>query len=330
MRLTKTHDRPCSPLGQCDPTLDVSIIIVNWNTRELLDACLTSVAQSVGPVRAEIIVVDNGSSDGSAAMVGDVFPNVRLVINTCNVGFAAANNQGLRVAHGRYLLLLNSDTIVLAGAIDQMVRYMDTHAGVGGLGPRLLNEDRSLQVSVFPFPHIARDALVILEVNRWPLVGALTRRYARRRNERMSMETGEVQWVMGSCLLLRRQALVEVGLLDEGYYFTNEEIDLCYRLRQRGWSIVHLVSATIIHLGGRSSAGISAARLVWRYTGPLRYYRLHHDGWQYLVLRIAIAAAAVGHMTVLLLQRPQLSASRSLLSAYARVLRQAYHGDPTV
>jgi N-acetylglucosaminyl-diphospho-decaprenol L-rhamnosyltransferase len=306
---------------------DVSIIIVNWNTRELLRPCLTSIVQNTVPIRGEIIVVDNASRDGSTEMVAQQFPAVHLVANTRNVGFAAANNQGLGRASGRYLLLLNSDTIVLPGAIEEMVRYMDAHPQVGALGPRLLNEDRSAQLSVYPFPHLVRDALVFLEVKNWPLVGTLARWYGDRRNARLSAQTGDVDWVMGACLMLRREALDKVGLLDDGFFFGTEEIDLCYRLRQRGWSVAFLATAAIVHLGGQSWSTISATRLIWFYTARLRYYRLHHPRWEYLTLRAAIALAAMQHIIALLLRHRLSGPGRPLLAAYARVLTHAWRGD---
>jgi GT2 family glycosyltransferase len=310
-----------------DPLLDVSIIIVNWNTRDLLRTCLSSLLQNAGCARCEFIVVDNASRDGSTEMVAREFPGAWLFANTRNVGFAAANNQGLGHASGRYLLLLNSDTIVLPGAIEEMMRYMDAHPRVGALGPRLLNEDRSVQLSVYPFPHLVRDALVFLEVKSWPLLGNMAQWYGDRRNARLNAQTGEVDWVMGACLMLRREALDQVGLLDDGYFFGTEEIDLCYRLRQRGWSVAFLATAAIVHLGGQSWSTISATRLIWFYNARLRYYRLHHPWWQYLALRAAIALAAMAHIIALLLRHHVSGPGRPLLAAYARVLTHAWRGD---
>ncbi len=309
------------PLGVPDPRISTSIVIVNWNTKDLLRDCLASLPMDDS---VEVIVVDNGSRDDSAEMVRQEFPHVQLIVNARNTGFAAANNQGLGYAHGRHLLLLNSDTVVLDRAIEKMARYMDTHQHVGALGPRLLHADHSLQQSVYPFPHTLHDVLVTLQINRWPLVGVVTRWYGRRRDTHMSAQTGDVDWVMGACLLLRREAIDQVGVLDEGYFFNTEDLDLCYRLWQGGWSTVYLTSAEVVHFGGQSWSHISATRLVWTYTMPLRYYRLHHSQWQYFVLRAAIALAALGHMTSLLLDRRQpLPERHRYLAAYAQVLAHA-------
>lgn len=320
-------DGPNGPtVGPLDTSIDVSIVIVNWNTKEILRACLASIQQAVSSLQIETIVVDNASSDGSAEMVKHAFPKVHLLINGRNRGFAAANNQGFARAHGRYILLLNSDTVVLPGAIEEMARYMDANRHVGALGPQLLNEDHSVQVSVYPFPHVARDALVILDINRWPLVSRVTRWYGQRRDRRMSAQTGEVDWVMGSCLLIRREAVERVGVLDEGYFFNAEEMDLCYRLRQHRWAIVYLATATIIHLGGQSRARISAAHLIWFYKGKMRYYRLYHARWQYMVLRLAIALSSLVHMAALIGGRHRTLEARRLLSGYGRVLSLAMSG----
>jgi GT2 family glycosyltransferase len=313
-------------LGDVDPLLDISIVIVSWNTKEILRACLESLRQNTGSTHVEVIVVDNGSRDGSAQMVECDFPAVRLVVNTCNMGFAAANNRGLSAARGRYLLLLNSDTIALPGAIDEMVRYMDAHPRVGALGPRLLNVDGSLQVSVRDFPRLDHDAAMMLEVKHWPVLGDMARRHLQRAYLPDPEQTREVDWVMGACLLLRREAVEQVGPLDDAYFFFFEEVDLCYRLRQHGWSVVFLSKAGIVHLGGQSWARVSAPRLVWYYRGLLRFYRLHYSRGRQLVLRGGVALGAAGHVLWFLLRRRWVPGAQQLLAAYARILAVALGG----
>ncbi len=313
------------PLGSLDPALDLSIVIVNWNTRDLLDACLTSVCDYLIPLCGETIVVDNGSSDGSADMVAQQFPGVHLIVNATNKGFATANNQGLELARGRYILLLNSDTLVQPDALERMVRYIGAHPSVGALGPRLLNADRSLQSSARNFPRLLNDSLGFLEVRRWPLVGRLAEHYDRATALYWDdhRQTREVDWLMGACLLLRREALEQVGLLDEGYFFFAEEADLCYRLRRSGWSIVFFADADIVHLGGQSSAQVPARRLVWHYTSALRFYCLHRSGLQQSVLRAVIAFAATTHIASLLVRHRQATHARAILNAYLHVLVRA-------
>lgn len=312
-------------LPPLDPLIDVSVVIVNWNTRELLRGCLSSLLDHVDSLQIETIVVDNGSGDGSAAMVAREFPWVCLLTNTRNLGFAAANNQGMSRAHGGYLLLLNSDTVVLPGALQRMIHFMDEHPHVGALGPRLLNADGSLQSSARDFSRPGRDALAILEVERWPLVGTIARRNMRRRSAYWSdhQPTREVDWAMGACLLLRRDALEQVGLLDDAYFFFAEEMDLCYRLRQQGWPVVFLADAEIVHLGGQSASRVPAARLVWHYTGLLRFYHLHRPRLQQIVIRAVIALAATAHIVWLLAAHRGSPDGRVILASYARVLARA-------
>jgi N-acetylglucosaminyl-diphospho-decaprenol L-rhamnosyltransferase len=314
-----------APLGPLDPTVDVSVIIVNWNTRELLRDCLASLYDTAGAVRVETIVVDNASTDGSAEMVRRSFPQARLLVNRRNMGFAAANNQGLAIAHSRYALLLNSDTVVLPGALAAMARYMDAHPCVGALGPRLLNADRSLQSSARDFPRPGPTALAVLEVDHWPLADGLARRYERRTSLHGSdhRRTREVDWLMGACLLLRRDAIARVGGLDEGYFFFAEEMDLCYRLRQLGWRVVFLAAAEIVHLGGQSSARVPAARVVWHYAGLLRFYQRHYTRAAQVILRGAIIAAVAQHLVRLALRHARSPQARPLVTAYMRVLVRA-------
>jgi len=317
---------PVGRLGALDPLVDLSIVIVNWNTRELLRDCLTSIQRSLGSVRAEVLIVDNGSRDGSVEMVARNFPAVRVLVNKRNDGFAAANNRGLSLASGRYLLLLNSDTIVLPGTLEEMLRYMNAHPGVGALGPRLLNEDGSLQVSVRDFPRLDHDAAMMLEVKHWPAIGNLARRYMQRAYAPEPERVREVDWVIGACLLLRREALEQAGVLDNGYFFFFEEVDLCYRLRQYNWSIVYLGAVAIVHLGGQSWAHVSAQRLVWYYRGLLRFYRLHAARWRYLLLRGGVALGASGHVVWLLPRQRRSRDTRPLLAAYGRILAYAVAG----
>ncbi|HEY9721557.1 MAG TPA: glycosyltransferase family 2 protein [Oscillatoriaceae cyanobacterium] len=227
----------------------LSIVIVNWNTRNLLRDCLSSV-QSETLLSHEVWVVDNGSTDGSPEMVRAEFPHVHLIANTDNKGFAAANNQALRLCQGEYVLLLNSDTLVLDGALDKMVAHLHAHPEVGALGCRLLNGDGSLQPSAHHFYGTFRS---IFE-NRltqvlWP------RRHAR--TPFLSFwdhsTLRHVDWVTGAVLMLRRRVLQDVGLLDERFFMYGEEIDWQLRMRKAGHQVWFLPSARIIHYGGGSS-----------------------------------------------------------------------------
>jgi GT2 family glycosyltransferase len=252
---------------------DVTIIIVNWNTRELLRHCLASVYEQTTRISFSVIVVDNASADGSVEMVTRDFTQVRLIANTENRGFAAANNQGMAVAEGRYILLLNSDTIVLDRAIEKTMVFADAHAKTAVVGCRVLNADGTLQNSCFMFPsglNMLLSATYLYKL--FPghrLFGREHMTYWDRQDAR------NVEVVSGCFLFVRREAIEQVGLMDEAFFMYAEETDWCYRFRKAGWAVTFAPSAGIIHLGGASSRqAASAMRL--QLSGSLLYFLKKH------------------------------------------------------
>lgn len=264
--------------------VDLSIIIVNWNTRELLLGCLRSIAncelritnyrtlatpiyQSTHLPITEIFVVDNASSDGSAAMVREQFPWVRLIENTNNVGFARANNQGIASATGRYVLLLNPDTEVHPSGLAALVAFMDAHPGAGACGARLLNGDGTLQPACHPMLTPGREFWRLLFLDRlWPRAT-----YPMGRWDTVTPRRVEV--IKGACLLLRRDALDQVGMLDDSYFMYTEEVDLCYRLAQAGWELWYVPEAAVIHFGEGSSRQAREAMYLQLYRSKVQFFR---------------------------------------------------------
>jgi GT2 family glycosyltransferase len=175
--------------------IDISIIIVNWNTRELLCQCLGSIQETSSGIAYEMIVVDNGSTDGSVRAVREAFPLVRLIANTENLGFARANNQGIRASRGQHILLLNSDTLVRPGALAALVRFLNQHSDVGIVGPELLNTDGTVQLSWAAFPTL------------WSEIRGKNFRVRRRYATRDGCEAYNVDWIGGACLLIRRATI---------------------------------------------------------------------------------------------------------------------------
>lgn len=270
--------------------MKLSIAIVNWNTRELLRQCLASVYENLGEIEAEVIVVDNGSFDGSAEMAYAVFPQVKLIETGRNLGFTRANNLAYRESCGDYFLLLNSDTVVLPRAISSLVRFLEDHPQAGAVGSKLLNPDGTLQrsCSTFPTPLTELyDALYLSKLfPRSPRFG----RYAMSYWDFDSVR--EVDFAGGSCLLLRRSALEEVGLLDEGYFMYSEEADLCYRLKARGWRIFFLPDARVIHYGGESSKLDVNRTSVELYRSKCRFMRKHYGVLSALAYRLVVAVSS--------------------------------------
>lgn len=245
--------------------MDLSILIVNFNTRDLLRNCLDSVRKTVRDLSYEIIVVDNASRDASAEMVHREFPGVFLIANSENRGFGAANNQGLAVMRGEYALLLNSDAVLAEQAVSELVSFMRKTPGAGMACGQLLNADGSKQNSIAPFPSfwtllLNLPLLEILFPKRYP-----SKRYAHPAP--LEVDSG-----IGACLLVRKEALRSVGLFDERYFFFFEETDWALRMKAAGWKVFHVPSARIYHLQGQSIGGDIASRIEF-YRSRYRFIR---------------------------------------------------------
>ncbi len=251
--------------------VDVSIVIVNWNTRDILRDCLRTIYEQTRHVEFEVIVVDNASQDGSARMVRSDYPQAVLLANETNVGYAAANNQGIRAARGRYVLVLNSDTLILDAAIDRMVEFADGHPRAGVLGCRVRHPDGTLQPTCFMFPSVFNSFLATFYLNKLFPRSRLFGREAMSWWDRSDVR--EVQVVTGCFMLIRKEALDEVGLMDERFFMYAEETDWCYRFGKAGWQVMFTPVAEIVHLGGQSTAQRSEEMLVQLRLSILRFVR---------------------------------------------------------
>lgn len=250
---------------------DVSIIIVNWNTRDLLAGCLRSVYDTVRDLSFEVLVVDNASSDGSAQMVRERFPLVRLIENVENVGFAAANNLAMAQAQGRYILLLNSDASLPSGALDRLIAFADARPRAGVVGVQLVNADGSFQAAWNRFP---TPLTMLLEP--WGIVQWVTRNpYYPSCPPGQAAHVQQCDWVGGACLLARAEAVAQVGLLDERFFMYSEEMDWCRRMRFAGWEIWYTPDVRVVHLGGGSAARFSYAQLSRLYRSKAVYAEKH-------------------------------------------------------
>lgn len=225
--------------------MDITIVIINWNTRDLLRDCLESTYKTVRNITFEIIVVDNASHDDSVAMLGEEFPDVRIIVNSENRGFAAANNQAFAVMKGRYALLLNTDTVLTENAVHELFAFMENHDEAAMAGGQLLNRDGSRQNSIANFPTV-----LTLLANTSLLEYLFPRRFPSKRYRHKGPL--EVESVIGACMLVRKKAMDEVGMFDERYFFFFEETDWACQMRAAGWKICHVPSALIYHLQGQS------------------------------------------------------------------------------
>lgn len=295
--------------------MDLSIVIVNWNTQALLHDCLHSVCEGLGSLRAEIIVVDNASSDGSADMVRMGFPAVELLESKKNLGFAGGNNIALERAKGRYVLLLNTDTLVHGSVLPDAVAWMDQHLEVGVMGPRVLNSDGSVQASCSAFPSLRFLTLQTLGLTRLARWDAYRMTGWDRSTER------HVDVISGAAMFVRTSAMREVGLLDEAFFFYGEETDWCRRFARAGWEIVFVPIKEITHFGNGSAAKLNHRRDVMMTEGTTRFH-LKHGGFRAGIACFGILAAhnmsrAIFWSLLLMINRP---GARVRAKHFARVV----------
>lgn len=250
---------------------DLSIIILNWNVRDLLRSCLRSLAPSVSKI--EVIVVDSASTDGSAEMVAREFPEVKLIASPDNLGYARGNNLGMAASLGRHLLILNPDTEIAGDALSLMLAYMEAHPQVGVLGPQMLYPDRTVQSTRRRFPTLATGFFESTWLQPLAPRRLLDRYFAR---DLPDDAIGEVDWLVGAALLVRRAAFEQVGGLDEGFFMYSEELDWLRRMRAADWRVVYFAPARVIHHEAKSSAQVPAATHIRFNTSKVRYFRKYH------------------------------------------------------
>jgi N-acetylglucosaminyl-diphospho-decaprenol L-rhamnosyltransferase len=262
----------------------LSVIIVSYNTCELLRACLTSAVRS-SP--AEVIVVDNGSADGSAGMVQTDFPRVRLIASAENLGFVRANNLALRSSLGDHLLLLNPDAEVEDGALTTLQRFLDDHPAAGVVGPRLVYGDGAPQHSAFRFPTLLQT---YFDFFPWPARLLQSPANGRFPGAAYSGPPFQADFVLGACLLIRRTAMDQIGLLDERYFMYCEEMDWCRRLGESGWQVWCEPRATVIHREAQSSRQTRWPSYVEKWRSRFLFYERYYPAWWRTVNRQIIRA----------------------------------------
>lgn len=311
--------------------MDLSIVIVNWNTQELLRDCLHSVLAGLGDLETKVFVVDNASSDGSCDMVTSEFLEVTLMKSASNLGFAGGNNVALRCAVGRYVLLLNTDTLVHGSVLPDAVAWLDEHPECGVMGPRVLNTDGTVQASCSAFPSLsflAMQALGLTRIRRWD---AYRMTGWDRSCERL------VDVISGAAMFVRASAMAEVGLLDEAFFFYGEETDWCRRFANAGWELVFTPIPEITHFGNGSAERLNHKRDVLMTEGTTRLH-LKHGGllagiFCYVILTAHNLSRAAFWSLSSLVKRPGAFArarhfgkvSAIILKAWPRSIKKAKH-----
>ncbi len=297
--------------------MDLSVIIVNWNTKKLLENCLFSIYKFTKEISFEVIVVDNGSEDQSPQIVKKKFPQVKLIINKSNLGFTRANNQGIKVAKGKYILLLNSDTYLIENSFKKLVEkafsleflrgptstigstsnQVEPRKGnLGALGPLLLNQDRSIQQSVGFFPHLPQVFWWMSFIDDLPF-GSILKPY-HVDHDSFYQKDRQVDWVTAAAILVPRSAIKKVGLLDEEIFMYGEEVDWCYRIKKAGFDIYFSPSTKIVHIGRGSTDQIPQKAILGEYKGIIYFYQKHRGKIPLQLVHLALKIGALARIII--------------------------------
>jgi GT2 family glycosyltransferase len=266
----------------------LSIVLVCWNNRDYLDQCLRSLYESGMRHAFDIVVVDNGSTDGTQQMLKERYPEVAIIQNAGNVGLGKASNQGIDATCGRYVLLLNNDTIVNGRSFDTMIEFLERSPKSAAVGGKLLNPDGTIQACYNHFSTLWEELSVATRLGELHRPGYPAVMYAE--------EVQSVDWLGSACLLLRRSALDQVGLLDESFFIYGDEADLQYRLKKAGWEVHYLPQVSTIHFGGRSMDRWRRRKMVYR--GKILFYRKHYGLLRTSLLRLILALSSLFKLIV--------------------------------
>lgn len=263
--------------------LDISIVIVNWNTQHVIIECLESVYDRLGELHAEVIVIDNASTDNSVKEIATKFPLVKLIVNDTNRGFAGANNQGMEIATGRFVLLLNPDTVVLDDAFAKSIDYLNDNPDVGVVGCQVMEDAETIQRTCFRYPSILNTLMWVSGALAWKPLSRIAGRAAYGPWDRRSVRDVEV--VSGMFMLVKREALEEVGFMDEEYFVFAEEADWCYRFSAAGWRCVFAPVGRILHVdGGSKSTKQASVRMYVQIQKSLLLFHRKHLGLAHWML----------------------------------------------
>jgi len=302
----------------------LSIVLVNYNQRDYTAQCLDSLRQVAPALDYEIVLVDNASHDGSIEWLEERYPDISIVRSPENRGIAGGNNLGIRASRGKYVLLLNNDTLVLPGTLERCVAYLEAYPQVVGVGGNLLNPDGSFQAGAVRFPSLWQEFLIVSKIG--PLLHPCYPSNPPYPTER------EVDWMSTAFMTFRRDVLEQVGLVDEEYFIYSDETDLQYRLHQTGWKIVYLPDLKTIHFGGRSLTPWRRRHLVYR--GKLLFFQKHHAPWRTLILRllyVAVSGAKVPFWGLAWIVPPWRRRARRELDSNLKIVRMCLSpGVPAV
>ena len=276
--------------------MDISVIIVNWNTKKLLGNCLKSIFKFTEDVNFEVIVVDNGSEDGSQKLVKTKFPQVKLIPNKDNLGFTKGNNQGIKIAKGKYILLLNSDTYLIENSFKKLIEEANRLKNFGALGPKLFNDNRSIQQSAGFFPHLPQVFWWMSFIDDLPF-GTLLKPY-HVDHDNFYKKDQEVDWVTAAAILVSKDAVEKIGALDEKIFMYGEEVEWCHRIKKAGYKVYFSPSTQIVHIGRGSSGKISQNAILGEYRGIVYFYQKHKNKVSLQIARFLLKIGALARIII--------------------------------
>ena len=282
--------------------IEVSIIIPSFNTKKLLGNCLKSIFKQTKNISFEVIVVDNASTYNIKYQISNIkkklkIGNIKLIKNKKNLGFAKAVNQGIKKAKGKYILLLNSDVIILDNAINKSLNFSRRKANVDILGCQLLNKDLSVQPSGGFFPHLPQVFYMMFFIDDLPLMNRFIKPYQQRRLS-FYQKIRQLDWLTGAFLLIKRNIIDKIGGFDESFFMYGEEVEFCFRAKKSGGSIWFYPKAKVIHLKGKSSKNGFRQAVLGEYQGLKKFYRKHKPVWQNKLLKFLLKIGAVSRILI--------------------------------
>jgi N-acetylglucosaminyl-diphospho-decaprenol L-rhamnosyltransferase len=283
LRKYQTINPAASPLSHGEATIDLSVVLVCWNNRSFLEPCLCSFYQGGLSRTSEVVVVDNGSTDGSQQMLREQFPQVRIIQNQHNVGLSRATNQGIQNTTGQYVLLLNNDTLVNRTSLEEMVHFMELTPDAGAVGGKLVNPDGSFQGAGARFSSIFQEFLIATRLGEFLWSGYPS----HGRDDTKAV----VDWLSSACLLVRRVVFEQVGFLDEDYFIYGDETDFQFRLKRVGWQVYYLPQVSTVHYGGCSLDRWRRRKMVYR--GKMLFYQKNYGTFATFKLRLLLGGLTV-------------------------------------
>ena len=295
--------------------MDLSVIIVNYNTKKLIVNCLESIFKFTKDIRYEVTVVDNGSKDGSLQILKNKYPQVKLILNKENLGFTKANNQGIKISKGEYILLLNSDTYLIENSLKKLIDKAKSLSNLGAIGPQLLNTDKSIQQSAGFFPHLPQVFFWMSFIDDLP-GGQYLKPYHVDHDNFYSQKSSayqadkQVDWVTAAAILVPGSVIKKVGALDEKIFMYGEEVEWCYRIKKAGYNIYFSPIAKIVHIGRGSSQKIPNKAFIGEYQGVIYFYAKYKSKVSLQIVRLLLTIGALARIIIFtLLGRRELATS---------------------